>query len=181
MSPEKTPPRLPKTTHLFEIKIMKSLWYYLRVVHPQAFEYSIRDEIGLGIFAIAKISLRRQRQLKASARRKYKWMDKLFLEELDYSITIKLSRRTLMRDGNKGLPNYAIVAINKYLYEKMMTHLSRQIDELHGKGMEFREAIAFVIENYGLSEDEVKFETLKKRNYRYRLANAKLTTRTNPT
>lgn len=169
-----------KTHHLLSIPIVKSLACYLRVVHPQPFSYSIKDELGLGIFAVAKINLRRQRRLTASKRRKYKFLDGLAVRNMDHSVVLRLSPGTMLRDGNKAMPDYAIVAVNKYLYEKMMTHLSREINELHGRGMEFRLAIGYVMENYGLCEEDIKFETLKKRNYRYRLAHASSTTRPSP-
>jgi len=169
-----------KTHHFLQLPIVKSLAYYLRVVHPQPFTYSIKDELGLGIFAVAKINLRRWRRVKASKRRKYKFLDGLAVQNMEHSVDLQLSAGTMLRDGNKAMPDYAVVAVNKYLYEKMMAHLSTEINELHAKGMEFRLAIAYVMENYGLSEDDIKFETLKKRNYRYRLANANLATRTSP-
>lgn len=161
-----TPNHMKKQTNniVIEVPLQPHLAKFWRVFHPEPVQFIANDDYGHILKNLMSLSNSRSNALRhRNHAHKYP-------QNPNNILTCIVSNSQYVRWRLKGgIRAGSVAAINNWVDGKFDAAFLTEVALLRQKGHNIKLSIELFCEKYGLSEDDILYETLKKKEYRHRL------------
>lgn len=151
----------------FKLNLPKYLKKYIISKHGTSLMASYNDAMGQYICLLIQ-SQRRKRIDKKDKRTVWKVDDSMLPDDWDDEMSINISDDKVFNRGFKKFPTRSNTLFVKRFTDEFYDEFHRFMDGIVPIGFTIQSAIGLFMNQYGLSESEIKVESLHKSYYRYR-------------
>lgn len=149
-----------------KVPLQRHLAKFWRMFHPQPVRFDASDDYGLIIKALISLSNSRNPTNRPHHRRNHGHHQ----AKTPHYLPCVVSRNHFHRWRLKGgIRQGSIAAINNWLEGKFDLAFFEEVNQFRDKGHNIKTSIELFCAKYGLCDDDILFETLKKKEYRHRL------------